>query len=209
MKGESMKSGRKRKPKPVTLPGAQGRIVETVMLDDPFEAPGVKAPVSRAVNHSPLDYLLARGRLQGPQETAEDGQARHIAGTRLQGIYERAGGRGAGAIDYSRVKVDVSFSYSGTPEGQTIALSELAAIRRDIGQDDFAMLHAICCEQIPFMAWCNAQWPQAGRQTRLDAYERLRLGLDGLIGYFGLAVGRKSQIRVFHVKESTGEESMA
>lgn len=202
-------AGRKKKPKPVTLPGAHGRIVETVMLDDPFEAPGVKASVMRAVNHSPLDYLLTRGRLQSAAEDGEDGQARHIAGTRLQGLYERAGGRGAGAIDYARVKVDVSFRYGGTPEGQAVALSELGAIRRAIGQADYDMLHAICCEQIPFMAWVNRQWPQAGRGTRLDAYQRLRDGLDGLVRYFGVAVGRKSEIRTFHVKQSTGAENMA
>lgn len=203
------KPGRKRKPAPVTLPGAQGRIVETVMLDDPFEAPGVKAPVMRAVNHSPLDYLLARGRLHGASETAEDGQARHIAGTRLQGLYERAGGRGAGAIDYSAIRVDVSFRYGGTPESQAIALSELGAIQRQLGADDYRMLHAICCEQVPFMVWCNAQWPQAGRQTRLEAYEKLRLGLDSLIRYFGVAVGRQSAIRAEVIHISPIEENMA
>lgn len=183
------KTGRKRKPPPITLPGAQGRIVETVMMQDPFEPPGVVAPVQRAVNHSPLDYLLARGRLHGPHEKADDGHARHIAGTRLQGIYEDAGGRGAGAIDYGRVKVDISGSFTGTPEFQVAALSELAAIRRHLGPGDYDMLHAICCEQVSFMAWVETQWPQAGRQTRLDAYERLRSGLDCLMDYFGVATG--------------------
>lgn len=190
-------AGRKRKPKPVTLPGAQGRIVETVMLDDPFEAPGVKAPVSRAVNHSPLDYLLARGRLQGPQETAEDGQARHIAGTRLQGIYERAGGRGAGAIDYGKIRVDTSFIFSGATERQVIALSELAAIRRIVGDFNYRMLHTICGEQVSFSIWVDREWPGAGRTTRLDAYDRLRDGLDALMNYFGVAVGGKSRLKTW------------
>ena len=202
-------AGRKRKKAPVTLPGANGRQVEIVQLQDPYAEPGKTAPVARAINHRPLDYLLARGRLHSPAETVEDGQARHIAGTRLQGIYERAGGRGAGAIDYSRVRVDVSMNYSGTPEGQAIALSELGAIRKAVGEADYGMLHAVCCEQVPFMVWVQSQWPGAGRRTRLDAYERLRLGLDGLIRYFGVAVGGRSQIRVFHGKQSTGEEIMA
>ena len=197
-----MRPGRKRKGKPVTIAGADGRKIETVKVQDPYGLPGVTADVKRAINHSPLDYLLARGRLHDASETAEDGQARHIAGTRLQGLYERAGGRGAGAIDYARVKVDVSMSYSGTPEGQAIALSELAAIRNDLGANDYDMLHKVCCEQVPFMAWVERTWPGAGRQTRLDAYERLRLALDNLVGYFGVAVGKKSSIRAFHMEQS-------
>ena len=202
------KPGRKRKPAPVTLPGAHGRIVEMVHMQDPFEKPGVTAPVMRAVNHSPLDYLLARGRLHGASETAEDGQARHIAGTRLQGLYERAGGSGAGAIDYSKIRVDVSMRYSGTPAYQAEALHELAAIRKAVGQADYGMLHAICCEQVPFMAWVNSQWPAAGRGTRLEAYEKLRLGLDSLIRYFGVAVGRQSAIRAEVIHISPIEENM-
>ena len=91
-----MRPGRKRKEKLVTIAGADGRIVESVRVQDPYEKPGTMADVRRAINHSPLDYLLARGRLHDASETVEDGQARHIAGTRLQGLYERAGGRGAG-----------------------------------------------------------------------------------------------------------------
>ena len=194
-----MAAGRKRKAKPVSLPGAGGRIVETVMMDDPFDGITRKSPVLRAVNHSPLDYLLARGRLQGVTEAREDGEARHRAGTRLQGLYERAGGRGAGAIDYSKIRVDVSMSYSGTPESQAIALSELGAIRKKLGAADYGMLHAICCEGVPFMVWVNSQWPSAGRQTRLDAYDKLRLGLDNLVNYFGVAVGGRSRIRAHRV----------
>lgn len=188
-----MASGRKRKPKPVTLAGAMGRITEVVTVADPYDAKPLQ--VLRATNHSPLDYLLARGRLDAPGDKPDSGQARHIAGTRMQGIYERAGGRGAGAIDYSRTKVDVSMIYTGTPDKQAEALSELAAIRRQIGAQDYAMLHAVCCEQVPFLRWVDRNWPDAGRRTRLDAYARLRDALDGLIGYFGVAVGRPSRIR--------------
>lgn len=203
------KPGRKPKKKPVTLPGAAGRVVEVVKVDDPFDPLGKPLEVMRATNHSPLVYLMQRDRLHGPGETRDDAEARVIAGTRLQGLYERAGGRGAGAIDYARVKVDVSMHYSGTPEGQAIALSELGAIRKAVGEADYGMLHSVCCEQVPFMVWVNKQWPGAGRRTRLDAYERLRLGLDSLIRYFGVAVGGRSQIRVSRETLSTGQEMMA
>jgi len=200
------KPGRKRKKQPITLAGANGRIIEAVEVQDPFERPGIMAKVSRATNHSPLDYLLARGRLESPGDRADSGQARHIAGTRMQGIYERAGGRGAGAIDYSRVKVDVSMIYRGTPDQQAEALSELAAIRAKIGAHDYAMLHAICCEQVNFMDYVNGQFPQAGRQTRLDAYARLREALDGLIGYFGVAVGKFSTIKAYRKPAVSSED---
>lgn len=204
------KAGRKPKKKPVSLAGAAGRIVEIVKVDDPFDpVAGKPIEVMRAVNHSPLVYLMQRDRLHGPGETRKDADARVRAGTTFQGLYERAGGRGAGAIDYSRVKVDVSMHYSGTPEAQAMALSELGAIRKAVGEADYGMLHAVCCEQVPFMVWVNSQWPGAGRQTRLDAYERLRLGLDGLIRYFGVAIGGRSQIRADRMILSTGEEIMA
>lgn len=184
-----MSKGRKRKARPVTVAGAMGRVTSIVRVQDPYERPGVLAEVTRAISHSPLDYLLARGRLHGSNETPEDGQARHVAGTRMQGIYEDAGGRGAGAIDYGRLKVDISGNFTGTPEFQIEALSELAAIRRHLGASDYDMLHAVCCEQINFMTWVNSQWPGAGRETRLDAYSRLRSGLDSLMDYFGVAIG--------------------
>ena len=186
--------GRKRK-KPVTLAGAMGRITEIVTVADPYDAKPLQ--VLRATNHSPLDYLLARGRLDAPGDKPDSGQARHIAGTRMQGIYERAGGRGAGAIDYAAVRVDTSMVFVGTPDRQAEALSELAAIRREIGAEDYAMLHAICCEQIPFMRWVDGQFPSAGRKTRVEAYSRLRGALDGLIGYFGVAIGKLSTTRAY------------
>ena len=86
---------------------------------------------------------------------------------------------------------------SRLPDKQAEALSELAAIRRQIGAQDYAMLHAVCCEQIPFMRWVEGQFPDAGRQTRLDAYARLRDALDGLVGYFGVAVGKFSTVRAY------------
>ena len=130
-------------------------------------------------------------------------------GARLRFAYLERDQDGAGAIDYPKVRVDTSMHYSGTPEAQAIALSELGAIRKAVGEADYGMLHAVCCEQVPFMVWVNSQWPGAGRQTRLDAYERLRLGLDGLIRYFGVAVGGRSQIRADRVTLSTGQEIMA
>jgi len=199
------KPGRKRKPAPVTLPGAQGRIVEMVHMQDPFEKPGVTAPVMRAVNHSPLDYLLARGRLHGASETAEDGQARHIAGTRLQGLYERAGGSGAGAIDYGKIRVDTSIIYCGSAQSQVDALSELAVIRKKIGNFNYRMLHSICGEQVSFSVWVEREWPGAGRRTRLDAYQILRDGLDALMLHFGVAVGSKSGIKAWVKSEQVVE----
>lgn len=201
-----MKAGRKPKPKPVTLPGAQGRQVEIVQLQDPFELPGKLAPVARAVNHSPLDYMLARDRLHGAGEAKEDGEARHRAGTRLQGIYERAGGAGARAIDYTRVRVDTSLNYAGTPEAQAIALKELGAIRSEVGEERYDLLHAVCCEQISLFQWLN---PSYRREDKLQAYLSLQQALDGLMAYFGVAVGKRSDIRVFHVEQFTGEENRA
>lgn len=176
-----------------------GRQVEIVEVQDPYEGGAKTIRAMRAVNHSPLDHMLARDRLHGPGEAPEDGLARHRAGTRLQSIYERAGARGAGAIDYSRVKVDVSMHYEGTPEGQAAALKQLRDIGRWLGDRHYRMLRALCGEGRTFFAIVAEFYPHDGWSCRMDCYAEVREALNGLIYYFGIAAGRE---RRFHVERS-------
>ncbi len=193
------RTGRKAKPAPVTLPGAMGRQVEIVDVQDPYEGGAKTTKAMRAVNHSPLDHMLARKRLQGPGEVEEDGLARHRAGTRLQAIVERAGARGAGAIDYSRVKVDVFMHYEGTPEGQAAALKQLRDIGLYLGERHYLMLRAVCGDGRSFYDVVAQFYPHTGWSCRMDCYQEFRDALDSLISYFGIAVGPG---RRFHVKRS-------
>ena len=182
--------GRKPKPAPITLPGAMGRQIVTAAVDDPMEW-GKKRDVEQVVTSSPLSYLLHRDRLHKAPETLEDGYRRYEAGQRMRLIYERGGGRGAGAIDYAKTKVDVSLRYEGAPESQTRALHEMAVIHRKLGDKLFWMLHAICCEETSFFKWLRVEWPVPGRLTKLEAYADPRAGLDALIEHFGVARGRE------------------
>lgn len=183
------RTGRKRKSK-VTLPGMGGAVVEKVAVDDPYN-PGKTETVNRVMNRTAIERIHGRGRLAGRGDTIDDANARLRAAVRLLGIWETAGGRGAGAVDYSAIKVDVSFSYDGTPEWQSAALKDMVRIRAFVGPYGFRMLEAIVIDNTNFMEWVEKEYPQAGHRTRLDAYQDLRNALDRLIEYFGQAVGRQ------------------
>jgi len=186
------RTGRKRK-KPVTVaPGMGGRSVETVDLPDPFE-PHKLAPAQRVAQQAPIDRVFKRGRLANRNENPRLALLRLDAAKELQAIWERAGGKGAGAIDYSRVKVDTSFRYDGTPQTQAHALHMLAAIHKAIGADHALRLQSIICIGHGFYEVGReiAGWAMHG-QRALDEYQALRDGLDRLIAFFGWTVRNRT-----------------
>lgn len=173
-------------------PGYDGRMeAAPAIVADPYE-PGKTVEVQRNIAASPLTAIFARGRLQGEHDSADDAEARYVAGQRFRALYERAEMGGARAIDYSRAKVDTSFAYRGIPESAGEAMRELAAIAKAIG-DRFTILHGIIGEEVRFMAWADRDaGGQASTTHRLDCYQRLRDALDALIWHWGVAKGRAS-----------------
>lgn len=189
------KSGRKRKAK-VTLPGCGGQVLlVTVEVQDPYE-PSKRVTVQKNAQTTPIDQIFARGRLVGPGDSHEDAIARKLAGDEFQRLYEAAESSDAKAIDYSAVKVDVSFSDRDIPERRASASREMVAISRAMTPDRYSILRAICGEQVSFYAYVQAHAVHWGAASRLEYYGLLRHALDDLIWHRGVARGaERARIR--------------
>lgn len=190
------KPGRKRKPPPVSLPGQQGRMVELVEVDDPYEA-GKKIRALKNTMASPLDHLYARGRLVGPDDSDADGLARKIAGDWVRIAYERSEMSDARAIDYAQVRVDVSFQYSGLSESKAEALQILKRMSDYLGRRLYHVVYSICGREISVDDLIRQDNPnrEPGRMDRLGAYQDLRDGLDMVIQFRGASSGTGWKIR--------------
>lgn len=175
------KAGRKRAKKPPTMPGVE---IATAIVDDPYER-GRKIEVQRNIRASGLVALYQRGRLG----SATDADARLHAGVEFQRIYETAQIGGGRAIDYSAVKVDVSFRYAGLPTGVAEAIRTLAAIRVAVG-GGYAVLEAVGGQGIgiyDYASRVDGCWPARSVSTAVT--KQLIGALDDLIEFFGVAVG--------------------
>lgn len=191
------RTGRKRKQIKVSIPGRLGVSVVIAKVDDPFE-PGQSIAVARNVLASPLAAIHARGRLVGPNDTEADGWARKLAGDWFSSVYERAEMSDAKAIDYSAVKVDTSPVYDGLSGSQVWAFQQLKQMASELGRF-YGILYAIVGRQMWFEEYAQQRAQRhPSRTDRLDTYAELREALDALIDYRGVAVGRKSPIRVVH-----------
>ena len=186
-------AGRKRKAK-ITLPGMQGRVLVSTEVPDPY-APERREKVKRAVYGRTIEAMAAAGRLRDPQDRQDGTEARVIAANRFLALYGRCGGSGARAIDYSAIKVDVSFRYDGTPEMQAAALQEMAKLSKYIGADNHRLLHAIICNSTAVTSLIRAE-----RRRMADAseifYAKVRAALDDVAEFYGVAHGKNRGRRV-------------
>lgn len=185
-------AGRKRKPAPVNLPGYDGRMeLAPDIVDDPMPVKeGEKRAVMRNMAVSPLLAIFYRKRLHAPWESPDEAVVRFEAGQKFRALYERAEMGGSRAIDYSALKVDVSFVYRDVPESAVEALRALARAARAL-KHHYPTIHAIVGEEVKFAIWADqVAGREAGRADRLDAYQRLRDALDALVNHFGIGKGR-------------------
>lgn len=188
-------AGRKKKSVPISLSGQMGRMVELIEVEDPFD-PGEKIKVIKNVLASPLDHLFSRGRLVGPDDCEADGCARKIAGDWVRAQYERSELSELNAIDYSKVKVDVSFSYSGLSESRVEALQILKRLASAV--PNYKIVYEICGREVSIDDYLRKNEPMRfpGRRTKLDAYQELRDGLDSVIEFRGVSFGGGWKMRV-------------
>ena len=193
------KSGRKRKPKPITVATGQSLnlLVRPTEVDDPYET-GKPLIVMKNMRVTSLDFIHSRGRL-GHLDNIEhkhQANARKLAGDKFQGIFEQAQIGGAKAFDYSALKVDTSFVHRGIDESVMIAVATLSAIRTDVGKHYFDLLwHIIGLNRSIFdLASSHDGNGISSRETRRELYHELRLALDALIDFFGVAKGRAPSI---------------
>ncbi|MBS1725041.1 MAG: hypothetical protein JSS66_19040 [Armatimonadetes bacterium] len=112
-------------------PAGNGPEIVPSTVADPYpDKCGIHQPraVVKNAKASAIDTLYARGRL-GEKDHAD---ARRAAAERFRMIYERAEIGGSRAIDYGKVKVDVSFRYRDIPDATVAAVKELVEIRRSL-----------------------------------------------------------------------------
>lgn len=173
-----MAKARKRKPVTIAGPGRFGIEIEAATVADPFD--GTALRVAKNVRVHPLDTMRARGRLT---------EAQKAAGDRFLAIYDRSQIGGARAIDYSRLKVDVSFSYDGLDEGAAAATSMLADVCREVGRRTYVLLVRVIGQRLAF-------WDMARRlDGTVDQAEAEHVAwafgkaIDDLADYFGCAKG--------------------
>lgn len=188
-----MMAGRKRKAR-ITLPGMQGRVIVAAEVQDPY-APEGRERVKRALYANTIETMAQRGRLKDPQEARDGTEARLLAANRFLALYGRCGGSGARAIDYSSIKVDVSFRYDGTPEAQAAALQEMAKLSKHIGADNHRLLHAIVCNSTAVTSLIRAEKRRYADGSEVF-YSKVRAALDGVADFYGVAMGKTVRGRV-------------
>lgn len=174
---------------PVTAADRRPRIA--VDVPNPYDA-RVMDRVIRYSDRSPLHHVFDRGWLRGKGETQDDAEARKIAGERLAAIHKRSEIGQSKGFDPSKVKVDVSFAYSGIPDNCYNALAEKNKIRFALGKM-WVILDFLVIQEIPSMRCAEilANRRIGGTDT-LKFYSDLRAALDALIDHFGVATGRGS-----------------
>lgn len=182
------RAGRKKKARPVTLPGMGGvRFVETE-VQSPYD-PLRRERVKRAIRGHTIDAIAQAGHLRKSEGRRDATDARLEAARKYLATYLAAEGVGVSAIDYGSLKVDTSFRYDGTPEAQARAWRQRAAIYRRIGPRLELILHRTIVEETPVSM--QIRHLRSRLSLKYAAfYQDLRDALDGVSDTFGVATGR-------------------
>jgi hypothetical protein len=171
---------KRRKGKPVTLAEARPGIeVVQVQVADPYD--GKPLTVSKNARVHPLDHMASRGRLTDAQK---------VAGDRFLEIFDSSQIGGAQAIDYSRVKVDVSFVYRGLDEGAMQATDELSAICRALGKRAYTLLVRIIGHRLGVFDLARQSNGHVDRKLANHLSDSIKEALDDLSEHFGSATGK-------------------
>lgn len=193
--------------------------LQSVVIDNPFfqrgytESPSNPTKIRAAVNirESGIEYLYARKFIDEAQKRAAD---------KFRGLWEAMGGSGAGAIDYSREKVDGGRTPDPISAAQVNAGRELALVKQHLGDYGYRLIGYIAGEGYTPKELCTTAWQRkvmsAMMRTFLDqlaefwkfksrdrSYQVVRVGMPDQ--------ARKAGIPEFVVQPSsaTAEDVMA
>jgi len=178
------RSGAKRRVR-VTLPG--GRAAEIVDVENPYG--GRADRVQRVVDTSAIGRMYARGVLKAPKEQQRAADGRLWAANELSATFGRAGAGGAQAIDYSRVKVDISWRDYSTPASQAAAVQKLLRIHAKTGDRLFKMLESLVLRNETLKRYCETEYGTFAESRRGAVYQDVRDALDMVADVFGTAHG--------------------
>lgn len=175
------KAGRKRKQQPQHIPQELGHRKATVIavdIDNPYfnaaqegEAGNVKQ-IRAAVNmmESPAAHWLHKGLID---------VAEYRAATHFRALFERAGGTGAKAMDFTREKVDGGGFTTPISDSRIDATNKLAELHGVIGRDGVGLVTTICGQCTPM----NEAYPV--KRDRDKAGHICRAMLTRLAEYWG------------------------
>lgn len=170
MKSRSRKK-RTSTPKPDFIVSAKAVCVE-VTVDNPYfsrEHSGERGndkTIKAVVNmmESPAAHWFHKDLIDHSQYRAAVEFRRH---------WEQAGGRGAGAIDYTKEHVDGGFIADPIDERQIIAQKKLSEAQKALGKD-YAIVRAICGQCLPLKDLFPSQYIQRVQSLRCrDALQDL------------------------------------
>ncbi|RVP07338.1 hypothetical protein CN083_15705 [Sinorhizobium meliloti] len=128
------------------------------------------------VRESAVATMASRGVLDPAQVAAAD---------RFRALFEAMGGKGAGAIDYGRERVDGGKAREPITERQMNAGRELARCRDLLGARLYGLVCAVCGEGYALHEVAGKE-----KRARLVAADMLRMGLDDLAAMWRLATRR-------------------
>ena len=111
------------------------------------------------------------------QTKVEEYQVR--AANEFRRLYERSGGSGVKAFDYTKDPVDGGNVSDGITEGRMDAAKKLKAAHSTLGYAGYSLIQATCGE----LLWLKDQYPTRYQQNR--ALDDLKLGLDVLAELWG------------------------
>jgi len=149
--------------------------------------------VAKNIRHDVLEYEFACKRID---------EAQKIAGDRLLALIHRAGIGGAQAIDYQTPKVDGGGKADTLTNAVADAHKRLAYIRRELKGDYLLLEMAIGGNRsIKDIAreWRTRQdrYRPSAQNAEIYIAQRFRDALDELVGVFGIARGKQSDVRVW------------
>ena len=101
------------------------------------------------------------------------------AANEFRRLYERSGGSGMKAFDYTKDPVDGGNVSDGITEGRMDAAKKLKDAHQQVGYAGFSLLQATCGE----LLWIKDQY--ATRRLQDSAMDDLKKGLDVLAEYWG------------------------
>ena len=128
------------------------------------------------IRESGIATLASRGHLNAAQVAAAD---------RVRQLWEKLGGAGAGAIDYTREHVDGGRTKDPISATQMNAGRELARCRQLLGVRVYRLVVAVCGERHAM----TDLFPV--KRDRLTATDNLRAGLDDLASMWNLRAKRR------------------
>jgi hypothetical protein len=153
---------------------SQARLRPTT-VDNPFysRAHPVDASNPRTIpaiintRESAITTLATRGKLDAAQVAAA---------TRFRALWEAMGGKGASAIDPTRIRVDGGKAADPISEKQIAAGKELARVRVLFGLRGYRLVSLVCGQGHALTEIAP------GKRERLTAADMLRMSLDDLAG---------------------------